>query len=586
MSLTHRCGHSTRALALLIATSPFAALTIAGEAAAQNSSFAPSNQAWAVGRPSAARRMPLARLIRNPDESEMAPKYALADQSGGVQRFVEAVPGIDLEPYVGYAVKVKHDTGRTLLASQLELPGQESESILDESTRGGENTPRTEALFRSLMEAPSATAGNGFGAGFVNNDSMVQPAQYVQTPNGPVVVQDGMQMQQGMPMQQTMPPMMGPQGMVTYDPAMGGAPMGTVPMGAAQMGGMPAGDGAIYLDGPMPCGPQGCPCPQPCPQPMMLQQFQPVVACPPPPQPMRWSAWGEALWIHPTGVDMAYAQQQNGIGGAGTVPFGNIGVVDPEYDLGLRVGGQVRFAPKEAIFGQYTWFESSVDSSLDAPIIPGGGGAVGSLVHHPGAALTASAGPMTATYDIDFQLADLAYRYYVACTRTGEVSVFAGGRYGTLDQRFGASGIFGGGLGGEIDTTTSIDFKGGGPIAGIQAERLIDTSRFSVYGKGLVGALAGTFNSDYLMFNDSTDQVLAQSIWSDDRIVPMLEYELGVMWTGPQNHLRVAIGYMATYWFNIVSTPVWVDAVQADNYVNVSDTIAFDGAVGRVEWRW
>ena len=71
----------------------------------------------------------------------------------------------------------------------------------------------------------------------------------------------------------------------------------------------------------------------------------------------------------------------------------------------IRAGAQVRFAPKEAIFGQFTWFESSADDSLAAPTIPGGGGAVGSLVHHPGAALTASAGPVTGTYDIDFQLA-------------------------------------------------------------------------------------------------------------------------------------------------------------------------------------
>ena len=317
-----------------------------------------------------------------------------------------------------------------------------------------------------------------------------------------------------------------------------------------------------------------------------MMMLQPVVACPPPPQPMRFSVWGEALWIHPTGVDMAYAQQQNGIGGAGTVPFGQIGVVDPEWDLGFRGGGQVRLGPKDAVFGQYTWFESSTDSSLAAPSIPGGGGAVGSLVFHPGAALTASAGPIDATYDIDFQLADLAYRYYVSCTRTGEVSVFVGGRWAELDQRFGASGVFGGGLGGDIDATTSIDFTGGGPMAGFQAERLLGSSRFSAYGKGLVAALAGTFDSSYQMFNDSTDQVLAQSMWSDDRIVPMLEYELGIMWTGPQNHLRIAVGYMASYWFNIVSTPVWVDAIQADNYVNVSDTIAFDGAVGRVEWRW
>jgi hypothetical protein len=472
-----------------------------------------------------------------------------------------------------------------LLASQLVLPGQESESILeDASADDSEPTPRAESLFRGLVEAPSTMAGTPYGPALPSGESLVQPAQFVQAPGmqpgSPVVIQEGVPMQPGVPVQQTMPPMMGPQGMVTYDPSMGGVPMGA----------MPGGDGAVYLDGATPCGPQGYPCPQPCPQPQMYVQPvvpcpQPVVACPPPPQPLRWSIWGEALWLHPTGVDMAHAQQQDGIGGAGTVPFGIIGVLDPNYELGFRAGGQIRFAPKEAIFGQYAWFQSSVDGNLAAPNIPGGG-AVGSLVHHPGAALTASAGPVTGTYDIDFQLGDLAYRYYVACTRTGEVSVFAGGRYGKLQQRFMQSGIFGGGLGGDIDTTTDIDFTGGGPIAGIQAERLLDASRFSVYGKGLVAALAGTFDSTYLMFNDTTDQTLAQSIWSDDRIVPMLEYELGIMWTGPQNHCRVALGYMASYWFNVVSTPVWVDAVQADNYVNLSDTVAFDGAVGRVEFRW
>ncbi|MEX2093672.1 MAG: Lpg1974 family pore-forming outer membrane protein [Pirellulales bacterium] len=572
MSLTHRCGHSTRALGALLVLG-----LLAGFARAETPD-SPAALPWTVHRPNTSQRLPLARLIRNPDESGAGPQYALADQAGNIQRYVEPVPGIDLEPYVGYAVKVRHDTGHTLLASQLELPGQEAESILDDSGAADdtEPTPRAESLFRGLLDAPSATAGSPYYSTSQNGQSLVQPAQYVQGPGSPVVIQQGVPMQQGMPIEQGMPPMMGPQGMTTYDPSMGGMPMGAVP----------AGDGSVYLDGPMPCGPQGCP--QPCPQPQMYMQPcpQPVVACPPPPQPLRWSIWGEALWLHPTGVDMAHAQQQDGLGGAGTVPFGLIGVLDPNYELGFRAGAQLRFAPKDAVFGQFTWFQSSVDDSLAAPNIPGGGGAIGSLVHHPGAALTASAGPLTGSYDIDFQLGDLAYRYYVACTRTGEVSVFIGGRYGKLQQEFAQSGIFGGGLGGEIDTTTDVDFTGGGPIAGFQAEHLLDATRFSVYAKGLVAALAGSFDSTYLMFNDSTDQTLAQSIWSDDRIVPMLEYELGVMWTGPQNHCRVALGYMASYWFNIVSTPVWVKAVQADNYVNVHDTLAFDGAVGRVEFRW
>jgi hypothetical protein len=72
----------------------------------------------------AAQRGPLARLVRNPDRSGGLPPFALTDQDGTIQRYVEPVPGIDLAPYVGQVVTVRHDTGPTLLASQLELPSQ------------------------------------------------------------------------------------------------------------------------------------------------------------------------------------------------------------------------------------------------------------------------------------------------------------------------------------------------------------------------------------------------------------------------------------------------------------------------------
>jgi hypothetical protein len=67
-------------------------------------------------------RGPLARLVKNPDSSDGAPPFALADQHGRVQRLVESAPGIDLAPYVGEVVVLRHDTGPTVLASQLELP--------------------------------------------------------------------------------------------------------------------------------------------------------------------------------------------------------------------------------------------------------------------------------------------------------------------------------------------------------------------------------------------------------------------------------------------------------------------------------
>ena len=63
-----------------------------------------------------------ARLVHNPKPTAGLPKYALTDQSGTIQRYVEPVDGIQLEPYIDQVVVVRHDTGRTLLASQLDLP--------------------------------------------------------------------------------------------------------------------------------------------------------------------------------------------------------------------------------------------------------------------------------------------------------------------------------------------------------------------------------------------------------------------------------------------------------------------------------
>jgi hypothetical protein len=314
------------------------------------------------------------------------------------------------------------------------------------------------------------------------------------------------------------------------------------------------------------------------------------VVPPPPPPPLRWTIFGEALWLHPTGADLAHAQQQDGTGGAGTAPLGVIGVADPDYDIGFRAGAEYQFDPCAAIFASYMFFETSTESVVFAPDIPGGVGGVFSLVHHPGASINASAGPVNANYDIDFQIGDAAYRQFLVLDNFREVSVFAGGRFGQLDQEFSQTGVFSGGQGGTIDTTTTIEFTGGGPMAGIDAERRIDASGFSVYGRALVAALTGQFDSHYRMFNSTTVTTLAEAFWEDDRIVPMLDYELGLAWTSPNCRFRFAAGYLATHWFNALTTPVFIDAVQANNYTDaggaISDTVSFDGLVGHAEFRW
>jgi hypothetical protein len=299
----------------------------------------------------------------------------------------------------------------------------------------------------------------------------------------------------------------------------------------------------------------------------------------------RYVVFGEFLYLQATDIDITHAQQQNGIGGAGTVPFGDIGTVEQEFSPGLRVGGMIACGECSGVVASFTHFESDAFGSVEAPDVPGGGGAVGSLVHHPGAALTASAGPVDATYEVDYQLADVMCRTIWKSGPRYEVAYLIGAQYGHLDQDFAQTGIFGGGLGGQVDTSSTIDFDGGGLKAGIDAERRLGHG-VSVYGRLTGAAMSGRFSSRYSMFNASTDQLLAQANWKDDRVVGHVEYEVGMSLSSMNEHWRATLGYMFSHWTNVVTTSEFIDAVQFDNYVAVGDTVGFDGLVSRVECRW
>jgi hypothetical protein len=294
--------------------------------------------------------------------------------------------------------------------------------------------------------------------------------------------------------------------------------------------------------------------------------------------------YGDYLYLQSTDVDVAHAQQQDGLGGAGTVPFGEIGTIGEDFEPGYRVGGSIACGPCTSVGVSYTFFESGSSSSLEAPFGTNTG-AVGSLVHHPGAALTASAGPVDATYDIDFQVADAMWRRVVKQSARYAMAFSVGFEYGHLEQDFTQNGIFGGGLGGAIDTETSIDFDGAGIKVGVDGDHQFGHG-CGIYGRLTAAALTGRFRSHYTMFNETTDQMLAQADWEDDRVIGQIEYEVGASLTSMNNHWRVAAGYMFSYWTNAVTTPDFIDAVQADNYTNVGNTIGFNGLVGRVECLW
>ena len=62
------------------------------------------------------------KLVRNSDASDGTPPFALLDRYGGILRYVEPVDSVNLQKYLGRTIGVRHDTGDTLLATQLALP--------------------------------------------------------------------------------------------------------------------------------------------------------------------------------------------------------------------------------------------------------------------------------------------------------------------------------------------------------------------------------------------------------------------------------------------------------------------------------
>jgi hypothetical protein len=130
------------------------------------------------------------------------------------------------------------------------------------------------------------------------------------------------------------------------------------------------------------------------------------------------------------------------------------------------------------------------------------------------------------------------------------------------------------------------DFNGGGVLFALDGGRTIGNRGFSVYGKSTLSPLVGRFTSDYSLHNDTTGTQLARVHWIDDRFTTIIDYEVGLAWTGPRRRWRFAAGYTAKFWFNAVTTSTFIDAVQTNNYTNIGDTISFDGLVAHVEHLW
>ena len=94
--------------------------------------------------------------------------------------------------------------------------------------------------------------------------------------------------------------------------------------------------------------------------------------------------------------------------------------------------------------------------------------------------------------------------------------------------------------------------------------------------------MAGTFHGAYTQ-TSGLYGLLVDTGYPADRVVPMIDAELGFGLSLWNDKLRLTAGYSFSGWLNVVRTDQFIGAVQANNFSGMSSTLTFDGFVGRVE---
>lgn len=293
-----------------------------------------------------------------------------------------------------------------------------------------------------------------------------------------------------------------------------------------------------------------------------------------------WELFGEFLYLRPRNAEVAFALPVDGPIGpdAAGVPVGGTTLVDPDYELGIRVGLDFTISDSSRLGAKYTYFRSDTGESVtvEAPDL------VRPLVLHPDT-VNAASGILSAraTYDIDFDLIDGDFRALLYFTDRAFLEYLIGGRYGRLDQDFRATFT---GVGTTI-VDTNIEFEGAGIRMGLEFERRAKQTGWMIYGRGVANFLAGEFDARFVQ-TDATGVVVATNSWHSGRIVPVLDLEFGAGWISRTGRWRFSGGYLISAWFNSVITDDYLEAVQTNRFVNLSDTLTFDGLTGRFEFRF
>jgi len=293
-----------------------------------------------------------------------------------------------------------------------------------------------------------------------------------------------------------------------------------------------------------------------------------------------WEFFGDFLFIRPRNANVAYSTVADTryIGNSPIpVQLAQPGVASIDYHPGFRVGFAKTLDDCNAVVATFTHYEgenrdSISDTTVDQTILP--------MVSHP--AFVNAYTEAASDYRMRFDLADVDFRWTFENQNDTRLSLFAGMRYALLNQRLSVDFASPNQQGADTQNVHSqVNFEGGGLRVGFEGERRTPFG-LVFYGRTAASLVAGTFRCAYTQ-TSALGGRLVDTGYPADRVVPILDAELGTGLSLWNDKLRLTAGYSFSGWFNVVRTDQFIKGVQGNDFTGMHDTLTFDGFVGRAE---
>ena len=294
-----------------------------------------------------------------------------------------------------------------------------------------------------------------------------------------------------------------------------------------------------------------------------------------------WNIWGEFLYLRSRDSEVTYGVETNTSVAppAPPVQVGRVGMIDQTHDPGFRFGVTYRLDETSSLTGSWAMLESHRTDRIERTSFSN---VIESMVLHPTTVAASSNGTFaTGIHDIDFDLVDLEYRGQLSSSEVSDTNFVVGLRYVNLQQQF----LHDTDIIGSQSVATDIDFNGLGVRLGLEGERFRHKSRFFFYGKTYVNFIPGEFNAKFDQ-GQAFDASVVDTLWEAGRIVSIWDLELGLGHVCKSERLSMSVGYSFSAWTNVVKTDEFINAVQTNNFLDLGETMTYDGLVARLEGRF